>query len=379
VIRAFLCGLSVTTLTATGQTTALPFYEGFEPVGGSPGDCNSSDRGHWSFQPEWQACDAGNCPDNDPLLMCVNPATDAWCWGPQKFESYPDLCAGGHVFAGYRAGRQPIFDPYWASIVHAFDPPDGVGDLHARVMFYDSTAIVCSCECNCDPDGPLFGYPDGRPNYQIQGWLTLENPEHLPGAPPGRGRREACAIGINSYSSWVYYSWYTITDGWQRTSVPRSPGWHKLEIFVHPYEGQAGDVEFRIDDVTVGLGRRRSENGMPVPVSWLRLGGDPALITQNHLVNTFQELYYDEMHLSFVPQQCNPIRSDFDNDGDVDLNDFGALQRCHTGGTQPALFDATHCHCMDYDDDLDVDSQDAGVFSSCASRSDVPALAGCGD
>lgn len=366
-----ICTGLVLASSLSAQTLTLPFYEGFEPVGGDPGNCATESRGNWGYQNEWKSCNANpvgpDCPDDPYLTPCVNLNTDSRCWGPYKFESYPDLCAGGHVYAGYRAVRQPIHDPAWFSMFHPFELPSGTGTLMAEVMFYDSTSILCECECNCDPEGPTYGYPNGRPNYQIQAYLTIQNPE----------RSEGYALGINTYSSWVNYSWYTKTDGWHSTGVPRTPGWHKLEILVHPWSG-GQDVEFRIDGVTVANGQRRPPGSVP-PVSWLRIGGDPALITENHLANTFQQIWYDEVRLDFVPATCHASRSDLDGDGDVDVDDFGAFQLCYTGAGKISQFDAATCHCVDYDGDMDVDDQDFAVFNGCSSRAGVPAIAGCGD
>ena len=53
------------------------------------------------------------------------------------------------------------------------------------------------------------------------------------------------------------------------------------------------------------------------------------------------------------------LQPDYDQDGDVDINDFGFLQACMGGANvliQPA------CVAMDLDGDLDVDQSDFGVF-----------------
>ncbi len=54
---------------------------------------------------------------------------------------------------------------------------------------------------------------------------------------------------------------------------------------------------------------------------------------------------------------------DFDNDGDVDLADFGHLQTCFNGPNAPAK-QAT-CLDADLDQDADVDLADFGVFQNC--------------
>ncbi len=343
------------------ETTALPFYEGFEPVGG-----------YWDPHAEWRTCEHPGdayCPDDAILPPCSNPNTDSRCWGPYKFESWPDAANGGHAFAGQRGGRQPLWDPMWAAMVHNFDSPTGVGVLHAQVQQYDPATVICTCECNCDTEGPKYGYPNGRPNYQVQGWVCLQTED----------RSEAYALGVNSYSSWVYLSWYTKTDGWNRTAVPRELGWRKLEILVHPYTGDAGDVEFKVDDVVVGQGHRKATAGIPIPVTRLLLGGDPAMITQNRLTNSFEEMWYDEVQLAFEIDPCNPVRMDADGDEDLDQTDFGVFQLCYTGSGNTGLFNDLNCHCMDGDEDRDVDTDDMQAFEACWSGPGITADEACDD
>lgn len=66
--------------------------------------------------------------------------------------------------------------------------------------------------------------------------------------------------------------------------------------------------------------------------------------------------------------------SDFDRDGDVDMVDFGHLQRCYSGSDiqqDPTCFDA----CLDGDNR--VNAADMALFSACYSGPNVPAQAGC--
>lgn len=51
---------------------------------------------------------------------------------------------------------------------------------------------------------------------------------------------------------------------------------------------------------------------------------------------------------------------DFDNDGDVDLTDFGSFQLCFTGGGGGPI--APGCEAGDFDGDDDVDLSDFGSF-----------------
>ena len=69
-----------------------------------------------------------------------------------------------------------------------------------------------------------------------------------------------------------------------------------------------------------------------------------------------------------------PAYSDFDLDGDVDMVDFGHLQRCYTGSTaqtDPSCYDA----CLDGDNR--VNAADMALFDACYSGPNVHAQAGC--
>jgi hypothetical protein len=69
------------------------------------------------------------------------------------------------------------------------------------------------------------------------------------------------------------------------------------------------------------------------------------------------------------------VRADFDHDGDVDMADFGHLQRCMAGPStiqiDPDCFDAR------LDADGDVDADDLAVFDNCFSGPNVPASPQC--
>jgi hypothetical protein len=70
-----------------------------------------------------------------------------------------------------------------------------------------------------------------------------------------------------------------------------------------------------------------------------------------------------------------PVPGDFDQDRDVDLDDFGRLQACLTGngGTPPG-----GCLKMDLDQDGDVDQVDINRFLACVSGAGIPGNADCG-
>ena len=75
------------------------------------------------------------------------------------------------------------------------------------------------------------------------------------------------------------------------------------------------------------------------------------------------------LNISLPPAYC-----DFDVDGDVDMDDFGHLQRCYTGSEiqgDPACYNA----CLDGDGLVDL--SDMSLFNGCYSGPNVPASVGC--
>lgn len=72
--------------------------------------------------------------------------------------------------------------------------------------------------------------------------------------------------------------------------------------------------------------------------------------------------------------KANDPFADYDGDGDVDQNDFAALQVCVTGagGTLDI-----GCGMFDRDFDLDIDQTDINRFEMCASGPGVPAAPAC--
>jgi hypothetical protein len=66
---------------------------------------------------------------------------------------------------------------------------------------------------------------------------------------------------------------------------------------------------------------------------------------------------------------------DFDQDGDIDLVDFGRFQVCYSGAgvAQPAA----ECLLARIDEDEDVDHDDFTIFEGCMSGADIPAEVEC--
>ncbi len=346
--------------TADGFTLELPFEEDFEPP--------------WARTEEWASCETPftDCPTDDPIVTTGHPS---FGWGPVKFETWRDGPPNDPVYTGERAGRQPIFDPYYSAIRHNFTPPIG-GDLRLRVFQYDDAGLLCDCDqasqppgytCDCETIDTNPPPNPNRPNYDVQGWIILTSPN----------RSEFFVLGVNTKQSWTHLSWATRTDGWNVTDVPRVRGWRKMEIIVHPYTGGSEDVEFLVDDVVVATGHRAAGGGNGIDVSWLTLGGDPVLISESTLTNTFEEFWYDDVLLE-APCPREDLPFDADADGDVDQTDFAYVQRCFSGeGNVSGLDDPYPCRCLDDDGDQDVDLDDLDAFLFCVSGPEIDADPAC--
>ena len=70
------------------------------------------------------------------------------------------------------------------------------------------------------------------------------------------------------------------------------------------------------------------------------------------------------------------VPADLDDDGDVDLDDFGLFQPCVSG---PGISPAPGCEDRDCDADRDVDQSDFGLFQRCFSGAGKPTNSGCAD
>ncbi|HPU26516.1 MAG TPA: hypothetical protein PL151_03385 [Phycisphaerae bacterium] len=133
--------------------------------------------------------------------------------------------------------------------------------------------------------------------------------------------------------------------------------------------------------------------GNPYDYAWLTLdktGGGPVDDGQSDTVtvtvtNTVMEPGLYTAYLTFV-DTCDPVAThtrridmylpgpfaDADEDGDVDMNDFAAFQRCWTQADDPeSTFDASKCGRFDQDGDSDVDEDDLSAFAACATGAEV--------
>jgi hypothetical protein len=70
-----------------------------------------------------------------------------------------------------------------------------------------------------------------------------------------------------------------------------------------------------------------------------------------------------------------PLASgDFDGDNDVDMSDFGHLQRCFSGSYIPPT---PECSDAELDGDNDIDKDDLALFKNCFSGAGQPPASGC--
>lgn len=102
--------------------------------------------------------------------------------------------------------------------------------------------------------------------------------------------------------------------------------------------------------------------GLPVGTGNLGGDGNGGFINNLSGVN-FNHFSGDQFFTVFVP-----IPGDFDDDGDVDLDDYAFLADCLAGpNTSPTPTIATSGDCLDafdFDSDTDVDLSDAGAFQT---------------
>jgi hypothetical protein len=81
--------------------------------------------------------------------------------------------------------------------------------------------------------------------------------------------------------------------------------------------------------------------------------------------------------LDYPVLPTSTVQADFDEDGDVDNDDFGHFQGCSTG---PALVPpADACYDADLDRDFDVDQEDFGIFQVCLTGPDGDIDPSCAD
>lgn len=79
--------------------------------------------------------------------------------------------------------------------------------------------------------------------------------------------------------------------------------------------------------------------------------------------------------IAYVDAPPPPVPGDFDDDGDVDMDDFGHFQWCLSGSSVPQPDPA--CAGARLDGDSDVDEADLILFLECMSGANVPADPDC--
>ena len=84
---------------------------------------------------------------------------------------------------------------------------------------------------------------------------------------------------------------------------------------------------------------------------------------------------YNERTIA-VALTVETVQVDFDEDGDVDMADFGHFQACLSG---PGIQAPQECRDADMNGDLDVDQDDFGAFQNCISGPTMPPVPGCSD
>lgn len=314
-----------------------------------------SDEGSW-FDVNW----AG------PKPMCGHGETYN-CFGPHVFNTSTD-----HPHSGAYCVKQINAQPFWYGIT-----------LTQKLTLPSNKTIRLSAwqfeDCNhLDP------YPQSWnvSHDQDEGWVALIGDD----GPAGSIVYDAefAAIGVHapppnptpiwSYNAdfWHNLTWSTATESWNLTGpvVPRTQGFRHLEIWVHPYTGNVGDVEFFVNGTKVAQGiRKPGYLGTGVPINNIGLGANPAHMSEDYIANTYDYFYYDDVKLSVG------ALGDFDGDGDVDLIDFGHFQACFNGPNRPPV--TAGCEDADFDSDNDVDLMDFGVFQGCFNGPNRPAQSAC--
>jgi mannan endo-1,4-beta-mannosidase len=128
--------------------------------------------------------------------------------------------------------------------------------------------------------------------------------------------------------------------------------------------GDGFDVSMAFDSLTP----ETKFTGLTVPIDTTWLGVYVGMGTGSGLG------YVDDVRLIEQPS-CSDPATDMDGDGDVDLSDYGAFQRCYSGAEHVFL----DCWCVDLNGDEVVDLDDFGVFQACMSGPNTPADPACDD
>ncbi len=139
-----------------------------------------------------------------------------------------------------------------------------------------------------------------------------------------------------------------------------------------------------------------TDDGLPNPpaavtTSWTRVSG-PGTVQFGHsaAVDTTAEMSLSGVYVLMLTASDSELQSaddvtitvrsnipgDSDNDGDVDMEDFGQFQACYSGSGEPI---ASGCGSADLDADEDIDLGDFVIFKACMSGAGNPGDPACID
>jgi len=371
---------------SAGALTLLAPESGFAQTVVFSDDFDDGDPGGVVSSENWPSVMVGGIPVSVPGKIYGYPlhemqGSDA---GHQKnHTASPDV--GGSAF-------EVDANPYGYASYHEFDAADGILRLSAWV-WDDAERPLCTPsiypvrgmvgltsvpgEMLPDP-APVPNRPNEIYDYADFAFIGVESPvSNDPDDPPQK-----------------FYQWRTKTDGWNLTNVPRKVDyvcqgeqtWRHVEIVVHPYSGQAGDIQFFIDGQLVGQGHRvQGDNCRGAEFRRIQMGtrfGEVSDALNYKPPYSYEHFWFDDIELTEQPPTESPcpnpeLRFDADADGDVDQEDLGAFQVCYTGGG--GTLDCPACKCMNSDNDADIDEDDYSAFEACASGAEVPAIVTCDD
>lgn len=133
-----------------------------------------------------------------------------------------------------------------------------------------------------DNDMAFPGYWDPPAEYQANGFITLldttmVNDYFRVGAMGQWGRNLSTRVWWQNCAIETATNGAKVLDGKldgtvTKPLVPRRQGWRKYSILIRPYTGNAGDVQFYIDDKLVYNGKRSAAPGGAAPVDTIILG-----------------------------------------------------------------------------------------------------------
>ncbi len=281
----------------------------------------------------------------------------------------PESCLGQRItsFEGFDPGVQPLFrSPRTSGSTagHLLASPNAAATT-AELEAFDGNR-ACKVE---------WAFVDAG----VQRWLrlTTNNATHVPNPAIDLRRPVRVRLRLDAGS-------FRLCVGIRETGV---------DVPVGADGGTAGPIEW--------LGAHGVQSGAPQgilvtgqPGVWQTFTFTPAtdpvqaftgdgLLAAAHHRGVLEHLAFSStgqagpftVYLDAIEQVCPP-RQDIDLDGDVDLDDFGILQRCLSGPHAPQT--DTACAGARLDDDNDVDRDDLVEFRRCLTGSAFSIHPDCG-